>query len=119
MSQKEIDELVPILFNKLEKIYPEIDTSNIASILVKLIPIIEESAHTFSGVDKKQIAIAVLKYMARSGVTKSEHSEFLLKVIDFAAPSMIDAMISISKKKVNIGKPEEPKNNRSCLWTCL
>lgn len=74
-------------------------TSNIINVVVNLMIIAERFSH-MTGLQKKGYVIQVLRLVVEKNVTDSK--EEILMFIDNVLPSLIDTMISLDRKEVQI-----------------
>lgn len=90
-----------------------ITTENISSIMLSLMVIVDQYPN-LTGIQKKQIILAVLKkYVLDNFNNDSEECIDLLHVIETVLPNTINLMISIDKGEVAI------RLRKNSMMTCL
>jgi hypothetical protein len=90
----------------------QLSTSNIMSVVVKLMKVIE----TFKGIkgsEKRDLIIEVMCRYVKNNYTENESIE-LTNLINIVLPSIIDTFISIDKKKIKIKINKFLKKFYSC-----
>ena len=106
------------LYNQLIKIYNDrvINRENIVSIIVVMMQIIEDYKN-LSGYEKKQTIINVLLNYVENTVSDRVEKAQILSFIKFTVPSLIDTIISVDKKELEIKTKNCFKKFFSCCFS--
>lgn len=111
-----IDPLVLEIYNKVKTSWSlELNTNTIALLVPVVISTIEKNTKGIDGSYKKSIAISIMKFVVKESNLDSETKQYLDKFIDFTAPVLIDTMIKIANKEIDLGKVMTESKGCFCL----
>lgn len=96
-------EAVERLYEELKKIIGKgnINSSNIVTILISLMQIVEKYQDV-SGIQKKAIILKALKLVINDQVTNEEEAKALNLLVEVTLPTVIDTLVSVDKKEIQI-----------------
>jgi hypothetical protein len=96
-------EAVERLYEELKKIIGKgnINSSNIVTILISLMQIVEKYQDV-SGIQKKAIILEALELVINDQVTNEEEAKALNLLVEVTLPTVIDTLVSVDKKEIQI-----------------
>jgi len=96
----------------------ELDASSMVMLVTQVIGLIQrEIPEHGQGDYKKQIALTVIRLVIKDSELTDVAKANLTLLVDTTVPTMIDAMISIAKNKIDLGKATNAV--AGCFGKCL
>lgn len=96
----------------------ELNTSTLIILIPKIMKCAEEQITAQDkGAYKKSVVLQVLKLIINDSILTAEAKEALKLLVDTVVPTMIDTMVMIAKKDIDLGKAVE-KCKTGCLTCC-